>query len=264
MKLTIEETRRLKNLREGLLGTLYPRVCPGCGKILGRVKIEKDSSGGGNNPFICTDCYKKLDFAQGQPRCIKCSRPIDDEREAFCPVCSQGEREFTQGCALMVHNETARKAVYDLKYSSMKDNADFLGCEAAAKLGSYIEGVHAQAVIPVPLYKEREFERGYNQALLFAKNLKFFMEIKGLKCPPIDTEYLVRARNTRRLKDITGRERMKNINGAFKVTGEAGRYRSVILIDDIFTTGATLNECSKILHMAGVTMIYFITATIGS
>jgi len=290
------KTVKRYNIRERILGVFVPRACPLCGELTGNVPIDDgfisrlhgkartDDSGSekahtsncrtasgdpsrntaAQNPFICPECYARLDFADGRPRCMRCSRPLDDDTEEFCIDCRRKERLFDRGTAFMMHSEEARKIIYDLKYGNMKDNADFLGYEAAVRLSAAVARMAPEVIIPVPLHPARQRSRGYNQAQLFAERFSLFMELAGYGSITVDTEYLVRAGRTLPLKGMTGPERADNLRGAFRVTGSPGRYRKVLLADDIFTTGATLNECAKTLRQAGVNMIYFITASIGS
>ncbi|MGI6072431.1 MAG: ComF family protein [Lachnospiraceae bacterium] len=249
----------LRKAEESLLGWLFPRVCPLCGEILRPAEAEKRLKKCGN-PYICPVCYDKLDFADGQARCMCCSRPLEDEQEQYCRDCSEKIREFDRGISMMLHNDAARKIIYDLKYSSMKDNGDFLAFEAARRIGETIRRMDVDAIIPVPLHRKRLRERGYNQAAEIAKRFVNFMEEDFT----IDEEYLVRRKKTQPLKGMSGQERMSSLQGVFAINKEAGRYERVLIVDDIFTTGATLNECAKTLKQAGVNMVYFMTMSIGS
>ena len=272
MKISTERKIQLNNLKERAVSLLYPRVCPGCGKLLGRVMIpetgetERDAGVGVQpvNPYICPDCYSRLDFLEDTPRCMCCSKPLDSETDEYCSDCMEKERYFSWGRALMVHAEPARKIMYDLKYSNLRDNGDFLGYEMAVRMADIVGKMDAQAIIPVPLHRKRELERGYNQAGVVAEKMKFFMDIEGIPCPEIDSNYLARKDSTSRLKEVSGGRRAESLWEAFAVEGEPGRYRRVILVDDIYTTGATINECAKTLRRAGTDVVYFITCTVGS
>lgn len=268
-KETIAQVRSL-NIKERMSAVLYPRVCPVCGRLLGAAKIsgnifEKNQRDEPTpfNPYICPECYKKLDFADGRARCMKCSKPLDGETDELCEDCRKRIRYFTSGMALMMHNEPARKILYDLKYSSMRDNADFLAFEAARRFCHLLEFWDLDVIIPVPLHWLRQHERGYNQAGLIACRLAMFLEIAGLDIP-VDEEYLVRTKKTVALKELGSAERSKSLRGAFAVQGTAGKYKRVLLIDDIFTSGSTINECAKVLKSAGAEDVFFLTASIGN
>ena len=252
------------NIRQRAAGLLFPKVCPLCGAILKNPILKEENLKAGDNPYICGKCYKKLDFADGKSRCLKCSRPLDDEDGQLCRDCLEKERQFDLGQALMLHGEGARKILYDLKYYGMKDNRDFLALEMAERLGPWISRTRPEVVIPVPLHRKRFRERGYNQAEELAEGISFFLECMGRGKLPVDSCYLERVHETSPLKEMSGTERARSISGVFRVNGAQGLYKSVLLVDDIFTTGATLNECAKTLKQAGTDVVYFMTVSIGS
>ena len=229
------------------LRILYPRACPVCGDII------KDGA-----PYICSLCAPLIDY-MNCPRCLKCSRPLEDSGEELCEICRSKKRFFDTGYALMRHDERTKNIVYDLKYRSLKDNAEFIGYQAAGLLGKEILSWRAEAVIPVPLHKKREHERGFNQAQLIAEKFLEFLPENNMK---LDTECLKRPEATRRLKDLKPEEREKNISGAFSL--EDMPYKRVLLVDDILTTGTTLNECARVLKAAGAERVFFLTASVVS
>lgn len=267
---------RLKHkiIKERLQGILYPRVCPVCGKLIRPdfTELKNLTPGQGfpeKDPFICPSCEGKLRLAAGNCSCMKCSRPLEDERAEYCLECQRTSHVFDFGIAALIHDEAAGGIMYDLKYHSLKCNAEFGAFEMAKALdrtggstGSPLLDV--DVMIPVPLHKHREFERGYNQAAILGEELAFLIELSFGKTIPVDTSYMERTAETPRLKTLSGTERAAGITGAFRVKGEAGKYKKVLLVDDIFTTGTTLDECAKTLRQAGVAVIYFITVTIGA
>lgn len=245
----------LKKTADICLQLLFPRRCPVCDTVL-KIRL-KDI---GKPPFICPDCEKELQYPK-QPRCVICSKPISDETEEKCDDCKKNFRFFDGGMSLLVHDDSARKIIYALKYKGAAEHADFLGYDMARKYGNLIRTWNAKALIPVPLHKKRFRERGYNQAELVARAILRFMDNEeGLV---VDTDFLVRDHYTQPLKTMDGNKRANNIKKAFKVT-QRGKYESVILIDDIYTTGATLNECARTLKKAGVKHVYFLTSSIVS
>lgn len=274
MKATAQARLKHKIIKERLQGILYPRVCPVCGKLIRPDFTELKNSGPGRlfpgrDPFICPSCEKKLRYAAGNCSCMKCSRPLEDETSEYCPECLKADHCFDFGIAALVHDEAAGSIMYDLKYHNLRCNAEFGAFEMAKALdrtggsaGSPL--LDADVIIPVPLHRRREFERGYNQAGLLAEELSFLIELSFGRTIPVDCSCLERTADTPRLKTLSGRERAAGITGAFRVKGEAVKYKKVLLVDDIFTTGATLDECAKTLRQAGVAVIYFITVTIGA
>ena len=248
-------------IRERILGILYPRVCPVCGRIL-TLSYMKKRTEGGLNPFICPACYDELRFPEGKPRCLCCGKILEDDEEYLCQACRPGKREFESGTFLMIHNEQARRIIYGLKYENLRDNADFIGWEMAHRLRGFIRAAAPDAIVPVPLHRERELERGYNQALLIAESLvRFLREDPEPWIPEVDREVLFRSRKTVALKTLTGGDRSLAVKGAFSTGNFPPEYRRILVIDDIYTTGATVSECAAALKSAGAEKVCFITVS---
>lgn len=112
-------------------------------------------------------------------------------------------------------------------------------------------------VLPIPLHPARRRKRGYNQAEIVAAELASCLEL------PVRKDVLFRIRNTKPQKQLDSRERPRNMKGAFGVSGSWKTEPSVLLIDDIYTTGATMEQAAKILRTAGVQNVYFLTISIG-
>lgn len=269
------------SLKESLLNMLYPRVCPICGQILVRARVRNHDEDlpkrgnllagiraetgftGDDNPYICSACYKKLDFIDG-PRCPVCSKPVEEDG-GLCSDCRDKKRDFDGGVALMNHNELARNIIYDYKFRGRRDNADFLAYEAARRFGRMLEEWQIDAIIPVPLHPSRKRERGFNQAELLAVKFAGFCAGEGHPEIPVITECLVRSVKTAPQKDIEPDKRIPNVSGAFAVNSEAQTllYKNILIVDDIFTSGATVNSCARTLKEAGAEKVYFLTMSCG-
>ena len=241
-------------MKEKLVRILYPRVCPVCGEIL---SLSPPAA----NPYICSGCYSKLKATAGALCCVKCGKVLKEDEEYLCDVCKKRTRYFDEGRSLLLHNDEAKKILYDLKYSDLRDNVDFAGKELASVFAPWVAARRISAVIPVPLHAKRRRERGFNQAELVAARFIREMKEAGLAPPLLDTEYLKRTGETVPLKELTAAKRTSAVKGAFAVVGKEEQYESVLLIDDIFTTGATLNECAKVLKEAGTARVYFLTVS---
>lgn len=251
----IQTRKFLRKAADIILQLLFPRRCPVCDCVLD-VKLKE----AGEPPFICNKCKEQIQTPK-EPRCLLCSKPVAKECDQYCDDCRTKRRFFDGGRALMVHDDVSRKIIYDLKYKGAAVNADFMGCEMACVYRDFIRATGAKAIIPIPLHRKRLKERGYNQAELIARALVRFMgDEDGFF---VDTSLLLRNNYTVPLKTLDGNRRVNNVRQAFKI-GCTTRYESVILIDDIYTTGATINECAKTLKKAGVKSIFFLTASIVS
>lgn len=242
--------------KDSALQLLFPRVCPVCKDIL------TDAERAEGNPFLCRYCLKKLQFVS-DPVCMKCGAPLPEDAKEYCVNCENRERNYDRGASLLIHDDNARTILYDLKYSGKKENADFLGLEAARDLGPKIIRWQPEVLIPVPLHRKRELERGFNQAALLADKLAENLEALYGFSLPVDGCGLIRQKKTRPQKELSSKERAENVKGKFCLdrTGWPP-YQRVLLLDDIFTSGATLNECAGVLKDAGVRKVYFVTMSI--
>lgn len=263
------------SLKERLLQLLFPRVCPVCGEILKLppkwYHVQIFSANG--QPFgkfikhchqilICPACVSKLNPVS-EPACAKCSRPLDDPDDFYCDVCAAADHAFDAGAALWAHDDIARKIIYDLKFHNKRDNADLIGFEMALHLKEHLDLWNAEVLIPVPLHKKRLRERGFNQAQLIAEKLSFWLEVLYGYSLPVDDSYLLRSEKTKPQRTLKTSMRAKNVRGAFTVVGyEKDRHRSVILVDDIFTSGSTINACARALKECGSQAVFFVTASI--
>ena len=228
----------LHSLWELFLQLLYPRRCPVCDEIV--------------TPWgekICTDCLGKLKIIT-PPWCMKCGKKLLKEGE-FCSDCRGKEHKFIQGRALYEY-ESAALSVYRFKYGGRQEYAKFYGEQVAEYLGDYIKSLGADGVIPVPLHKKRKRVRGFNQAEVLAKAIGRELDI------PVYTEILARRKNTSPLKYENADGRQNNLKKAFIIAQNDVKLKKAIIVDDIYTTGSTMNAVANTLQNAGVREIYFI------
>ena len=143
------------------------------------------------------------------------------------------------------------------KYGNKREYAEFYANAAAEKYGVWLKKIKAEVLIPVPMYSRKKRLRGYNQAEVFARAL-------GRKTGILVEEHFIkRVRNTTPQKELNESQRHSNLKNAFKLTTDIVKYKKVVLVDDIYTTGSTMDEISKILKESGVENIYYICISIG-
>lgn len=227
-----------------LLGFLYPRICPVCGKILSEGKI-------------CIGCRKRLPYCR-QPRCSCCGKQLYGDMREYCEDCKRKHHKFVKGLAPFNHTGRIRQVVYQIKYQNKREYLDFFVEEIVKRHKKEIDIWDCDLIIPVPLYKKKQRCRGFNQAEVFAKRLSKKLGI------PMNNQALKRVRNTKPQKECNDIERKKNLQNAFKVTDNVVKSKKIIVVDDIYTTGSTIDACSDVLLKAGAGEIYFICMTIGS
>ena len=231
-----------------ILDILYPRRCAICDKVLPV-----------NEKYLCQGCEKLLKYT-GEEYCLRCGRPVDDRQE-YCPSCQGKEVSFCSGRSLFLYDTVLKESIIRFKYHGRQEYAAFYAKEMYQAFKKWIRQICPDALIPVPIHKARYRKRGYNQAEVLARELGKCSDI------PVLTEYLVRGKNTLPQKELSERERLQNLNGAFyvrKMTQELYKnLNCVIIIDDIYTTGSTVEACARVLREEGIRKVYFLCISTG-
>ena len=229
-----------------ILDLIYPRHCPVCLSALMPGKT-----------LICSECRKKIRLIT-EPVCLKCGRPVRDGTRQYCASCERGMPLFERNIVWADYGSFyIRRMLFEVKYHENPQLLDYPCQDFARRHRSEILAFGAEALIPVPVHEKRLRARGYNQAEEIARRLSDALGI------PLDSGCLVRKASTAAQKELGRRERALNLMKAFAAEPSAGRYSSVILVDDIYTTGATLNACTRVLKNAGVEKVYALTLSAG-
>lgn len=232
---------------------LYPPCCPLCDKVL---KKEERNLG------ICRRCQYRLVYITNN-YCMKCGKPISSEIVEFCKDCKKHAHAYVQARSLLSYQGRTRESLYRLKYKNRREYAQFFSKEICQVLGPWIRQCNVEWIIPIPMFPGKERKRGYNQAQILAANIGRKMEISLLE------DGLVKLQETKQQKDLTARERQKNLEAAFGIgfsaekAGEKLVGKRILLIDDIYTTGATVDAAAKVLLREGVAAVYVLTVAIG-
>lgn len=233
----------------GLLHILYPKRCPICDRVLYTPFFAEDYP-------ICDSCRESVEYA-AEPVCKKCGKPLTDPRGEYCADCTRHTHSFTQGKALWVHKGCVKTSIYRLKYSNRREYGKSYAQELARQYGRWIRHKDVQAIIPIPLHRKRQRQRGYNQAELIARELG---RLLGL---PVCAKLLVRSMDTRPQKELDDKERRANLKKAFRVNKDTAGLERVLLVDDIYTTGSTMDGAAEVLKRAGIREIYALSVSIG-
>lgn len=221
-------------LRDVALNLLFPRWCLGCGK-------EGD--------FICPACRRSLPRAR-PPLCPKCGRP--QASGVLCSSCASWPAEIDGIRSPFHFDGVMRQAIHQLKYGNLRTLAPPL----AQLLSDYLitNSVPGEVLVPVPLHQKRLRERGYNQSRLLVR------ELGRLTNLPVVDDCLTRRRPTPpQARTSTVDERRNNVASAFACCEKRLREKQVLLIDDVVTSGATLNACAAALKAAGATSVWALT-----
>jgi len=218
-----------------VLEVLFPSRCVGCGAY---------------GSFLCQSCQAELPRTR-PPRCPICWQP--QRQAAPCGRCHEERPAFEGARSLYLYEGAAREAVRALKYNYLSALAEPM----AQLMGHYVEeeeAIEADLLVPVPLYGRRQRLRGYNQSALLVRELS---RLCGL---PLAERGLARRRNTPPQARSAGAEaRRGNVADAFKADRRWVEGKRILLIDDVMTTGATLDACARALRQAGAASVWALT-----
>lgn len=207
---------------------------------------------------ICDECAEKLHWISGAA-CEKCGKALPETyRGKYCYDCMSGEHQFKKAYSCFTYGLHEREMILDLKYNGR----GYIGKKFGDIMYDRIlyENPAIDVIIPVPLYKTRKKQRGYNQSEVMAGRLAKRLGV------PMRTDLLYRIRETSFLRSLNPAERGYALKGAFSAETAGREYlkgKNILLIDDIYTTGATVDECSKVLRKAGAGDVYVMTLASG-
>ena len=205
---------------------------------------------------ICDTCAKKVEYVK-EPVCKKCGKPIPYEEKEFCFDCNAHRWSFEQGKSIWLHKDPVRFSIYQFKYHNRRIYGEFYVQEMMRLYADKIKEWGIDAIIPVPLHWKRRYKRGYNQAEILAKHLG---KQTGIK---VDAKVVKRIQNTKPQKMLSHKERKKNMHHAFQVNSKWKPVKNVLLVDDIYTTGNTIEGVARALKEKGVNKVFFLTISIG-
>ncbi|MFW8602017.1 double zinc ribbon domain-containing protein [Desulfobacterota bacterium M19] len=234
---------RLSSLGAALLDVLFPARCLLCSEQLKP----------GTDILFCPACGGRLTIIQ-PPLCSCCGRLLPDSTgNHLCGACLRQRPAFSRARALFIYDKFSAPLIHDFKYRGRTTGQRTFG--ALLRRSPVRRELHIpDLIIPVPLHRKRLRQRGFNQALTLARSL--FPRNKQI----IRGDLLVRQRWTTPQASLNGRERRRNLRNAFMVAGSAPvKGKNILLIDDVFTTGSTLNECAAVLLKSGAHDIQALT-----
>lgn len=235
--------RSVKRAGQAVLDLLYPLRCPMCQKVPARGFLW------------CPDCRESLPLITG-PRCLKCGKTVWDFGE-LCDDCRTSHHRFDEGVGLCLYDEQMRTILSAFKYKGRKVYGEPLGLLLAEEGAVYIKKWQISAVVPVPIHRSRFRTRGYNQAAVLAKAAAERWQM------PVLEDAVVRQKETRAMKMLGREARLQNLQGAFREGTTSVRGLNVLIVDDIYTTGATVDVMTEVLKNAGARAVYFLSICIG-
>jgi len=201
---------------------------------------------------MCQSLFEPITF----PICKNCGVPTEKEVD-HCVSCFGKNFYFTTNRAMFVYYEIMRDLLLELKFNQDKQIAHSLGKLWAMHVSDMLQEIsHSTYLVPLPLHPKKQRERGFNQAEILTHHLSTRLNI------PIE-HVLQRVVDTPPQSGLHPRQRMENVSGAFDIAKNISpKSKCYIIIDDIYTTGASLNECAKVLLEAGATDVCCMTLSI--
>jgi len=234
-----------------LVDWLYPPRCRACaGRIHGR-----------DSAYFCAACWKAIRLV-GHPLCNVCGRPFPDASGAdhTCGVCLERTPRFAAARAWACYpreeqqSDPLRQVIQKYKYGRKVSLGKPLGRLLARGCAEFLGACGVDLIIPVPLHPKRLRWRGFNQSLLLARQVSRSYGV------PVDPFVLRRQRETAPQTELAEAERRRNVRGAFALHPEKSiKAQTILLVDDVYTSGATVGECSAVLKRGGAKDVYVLT-----
>ncbi len=239
---------------EGTLDFFYPRRCPVCDRPLNAFELRDGRLKKG--ALIHSECHKKIRYIRGAT-CLKCGKPMErgDDRE-YCDDCSRRKHYYSRGFSVFAYR-TISGSIYRFKYMGRQEYAAFYGAATRSLLGDKLKKLGIEAIVPVPMYRDKQRRRGYNQAERYARAVSKELGI------PMYNNLIERVKDTVPMKELDVSRRRNNLKKAFNIVKNDVKFKCVLVIDDIYTTGSTIDEIAREFQMAGARDVYFLTLSIG-
>lgn len=251
---------KFKKIFNFFLEIIYPNKCISCKKII-------------SNGYFCLECWKKLRFIS-EPYCKVCGRPFCNSNHygLICVDCLHTKHYYNRSLSVFVYNKTIAKSIFDFKFYRRtflsKIFAKFLLIKYREisknniinNIDVKINNNNIDYIIPVPMHIKKLRQRRFNQSLLIVKDFSKLVNI------PYIQDLLIKQKNTVQQVKLNLKKRKTNLRSAFKLNE---KYKSkilnknILIIDDVFTTGTTVNECAKILKHHKVNKVFVLTLARG-
>lgn len=231
-----------------VLQLLYPPRCPFCDEILDVSEREL---------LCCSICSRKIPWVTGA-RCMKCGKPVSSCELEYCPDCQKTKHAYDRGAAVFRYSGCMPGSIYRLKAVNRRDYIGFFAEALYRSSRMYLKRWQPQVIIPVPMHPHKKAARGYNQSELLAKA---FSKKTGI---PYADDLLFCVKKTKVQKLLGQKDRKRNLRGSFAAKKSLRDLHTVLVIDDVYTTGSTMDEIAYTLKKAGVRYVYFFVLCTGN
>jgi len=250
VRVSMNNQSMIEYIKEGLLNFIFPLDCKICEKPI------RESKG----YSICEDCFKTIELIE-RPYCIKCGKPLiptvffKQNRKILCLDCKRKKYSFEFSRSTGVYDKVLKKCIHLFKYYGEKKLAKPLGklmVDSLVKNDEFKKKI--DLIIPVPLHGNDLKKRGFNQSVLLGKVVGDYLSI------PVGESVLIKKKITPFQVNLSKKERKKNILRVFSVEKpEEIKGKNILILDDVFTTGATIEECAKELMKSRTKNIFVLT-----
>ncbi|MDY3015750.1 MAG: ComF family protein [Blautia sp.] len=233
----------MKKLIHVFFNVLYPRHCPVCHRIL---RNQAD--------LVCPECEDGFRRVGGH-YCLKCGKPVKPQEE-YCAECRGRKRSFDRNRSVFLYEGKLRQSLVRYKYYGAREYGDFYGVSICRYIGEEIRRWNPDVLIPIPLTSAKLRMRGFNQAGYMADRIGEKLEI------PVSHDILKKIHETRSQKKLNAVQRKQNLKDAFYVKEDLRGF-TVAVVDDVYTTGSTMEAAASCLKAAGAEKVYCITLCTG-
>lgn len=230
-----------------VLSLFYPSLCAFC-----KTGMPYSDSG----VYICPDCMEKLSFSLGKPRCTRCGAVMNDYKYTVCSNCRDLKKQGVTVCDRVTfpiaYDDLSKRAIIPIKKGEYLGAVSTLCGLIRLMIDADFANVKFDYVVSVPPRRARMIKPNFDQTKLLAEQTAKLIGV------PYMSRCFKRVRKTKKQSKLSREERRRNIHGAFALGKSAQllRDKTVLVIDDITTSGATLNECARVLKEAGTARVY--------
>ncbi|NQV18062.1 MAG: ComF family protein [Armatimonadetes bacterium] len=227
------------NFLNPIIDLIFPKICLGCNCKLGREQT-----------FLCSECEAFLEFLTGNICEICGSIKVENQ----CRTCETNTFSFDKACSVFHFNQVVQNLIHELKYSEMTKIAKYLGGFTVEYLEKFQPFKNVDIISPVPLHKVKKRARGFNQAEFLTKEIAKKMNWQHTP------NLVLRKKFTKTQTKLKRNQRQINVSGAFVLNPKFDvAQKNILIVDDVFTTGSTVNAFSKLLKNNAVSKIYVLT-----
>ena len=236
------------NILSRLVNLVYPSKCSFCGKL---ISFQKS----GIN--ICSECMDKIKFCASRKRCKVCGTPLGNPRYRFCQSCFRKAKSnictyYNGITAAVEYDRNSKRGILNLKHARSLSSVNTFSNLITAMVKNDFGGVNFDYITAIPPRRQRMKEIGFDQSGALAKKTAKLLSVKYYP------NLFKRIRQTSKQTDLSSFERQQNLNGAVGLKGNSDNIqgKTILVIDDVTTTGATFNECARVLKLSGAKAVY--------